>query len=155
MRLPPETSHRPIGNMSATPPAQQTTPFRLLRFLVVGGTAFVVQWTAMKLFSTWLQTNVAFTLSFVCSTTTHYTLNRFWALPSIRHDPWRQLVEYLGTAALSYVINFALFRFCIDILSLGKLWATAIAVPPSTLVVFLILNFRVFKARATRSQNAT
>jgi hypothetical protein len=30
---------------------------------------------------------------------------------------------------------------------LGKIWSQAIAVPPSTLVVFLILNYRVFRAR--------
>lgn len=121
--------------------------FRLARFLVVGGTAYAVQWTAMKLLAPLLPTNVAFTASFICSTVTHYSLNRFWALPSFRHDSWRQFGEYLATAALSYVVNFALFRLCIDVLGLGKLWATAIAVPPSTVIVFLLLNFRVFREK--------
>lgn len=122
------------------------TRFRFLRFLVVGGTAYAVQWVTTRLFAPWFPANVAFTLGFICSTATHYSLNRFWALPSLRNDSWRQFGEYLGTAALSWVINFALFRLCIDGFGLGIMWATAIAVPPSTLVVFLLLNFRVFRA---------
>src|SRR6185369_1486618 len=92
--------------------------FRLARFIVVGGTAYGVQWATMKLFAPIFTTNLAFTLSFLCSSTTHYTLNRFWALPSARHDSWRQFGEYAATAALSWVINFALFRLCIDLLGL-------------------------------------
>lgn len=125
--------------------SSQKTHSRFIRFIVVGGTAYVVQWLTMKLFAPWFATNIAFTLSFICSTTTHYSLNRFWALPSVRTDSWRQFGEYLATACLSYVINFGLFRLCIDVFGLGKLWATAIAVPPSTLVVFLLLHFRVFR----------
>jgi putative flippase GtrA len=45
------------------------------------------------------------------------------------------------------VINFALFRLCVDGFGLGRILATAIAVPPSTVVVFLLLNYRVFRAR--------
>lgn len=117
------------------------------RFLVVGAVAYGVQVATMRLFLLGAGTNLAFTLSFLCSSSTHYTLNRFWALPSGRTDPWRQAREYLGTVALSWVINFSLFRLCLDVFGLGNLWATAIAVPPSTLVVFLLLNYRVFRAK--------
>lgn len=127
--------------------------FRLLRFVVVGGTSYVVQWLTMKVLAGVLPTNWAFTVSFLCSTATHYTLNRFWALPSGRNDSWRQFGEYAATAVLSYAINFGLFRLCIDAFGLGKLWATAIAVPPSTLVVFLLLNFRVFRSVRTNDQS--
>ncbi|MDD3179147.1 MAG: GtrA family protein [Opitutaceae bacterium] len=125
--------------------SHRETQVRFLRFLTVGGTAYVVQVLTMKLFLLWLGTNLAFTLSFVCSTSTHYTLNRFWALPSSRHDHGRQFTEYLGTACLSYVINLAIFRVCLDVVGLGRIWSTAVAVPPSTVVVFLLLNYRVFR----------
>ena len=124
---------------------RRETQVRFFRFLAVGGTACLVQVASMKLFLAWLGTNRAFTLSFICSTSTHYTLNRFWALPSARGDTWRQLGEYLATAALSYAINFALFRLCLDVFGLGRLWSLTVAVPPSTLVVFLLLNYRVFR----------
>ena len=121
---------------------------RAVRFLIVGATSYGVQVAAMKLATglLGLGTNAAFSVSFVCSTSTHYALNRFWALPSARTDTWRQAREYLGASAISYVINLAVFRLCLDVIGLGKIWATAAAVPPSTVVVFLILNYRVFRA---------
>ena len=124
------------------------TQWRFARFIAVGGLSYGVQVATMMLFSRGLglATNVAFTLSFVCSTATHYTLNRFWALPSARSDTWRQAREYLGASAISFVINFAVFHLCLDVIGLGKIWATAVAVPPSTVVVFLLLNYRVFRA---------
>lgn len=126
---------------------------RAARFLVVGGTSFAVQVAVMKVGSdaVGLGTNVAFTVSFGCSTLTHYLLNRFWALPSARVDTWRQAKEYLGTAAISWVINLAVFRLCLDGFGLGKVGATAVAVPPSTVVVFLLLNYRVFRAGAAKT----
>jgi putative flippase GtrA len=129
------------------------TQVRFARFLVVGGTSYVVQVAVMKLASEaiGLGTNVAFTLSFVCSSATHYVLNRFWALPSARADSWRQAREYLGTVAISYLINIGVFRLCLDVVGLGKIWATAVAVPPSTVVVFLILNYRVFRAESAKT----
>jgi putative flippase GtrA len=124
---------------------RRETQVRFFRFLAVGGTACLVQVVSMKLFLVWLGTNPAFALSFMCSASTHYTLNRFWALPSTRGDTLRQLGEYLVTAGLSFVINFSLFHLCLDVLGLDKLWSTAVAVPPSTVVVFLLLNYRVFR----------
>ncbi len=123
------------------------TQWRFFRFLVVGGTSFGVQVLTMKLALLALGTNAAFTLAFVCSTATHYCLNRFWALPSARTDTWKQFRDYAGASAISFVINFSIFHLCLDVLGLGEVWATAIAIPPSTVVVFLILNYRVFKAK--------
>ena len=123
------------------------TQVRFARFLTVGGTAYVVQVLTMKLFLLRLGTDASFTLSFMCSTSTHYMLNRFWALPSMRTDSWRQAREYLFTAALSFIINYGLFHLCLDVFGLGKIVSTAIAVPPSTLVVFLLLNYHVFRAK--------
>lgn len=124
------------------------TQVRFMRFLVVGGTAYGVQVLAIKLFLLWLGTNLAFTLSFACSTLTHYSLNRFWALPSPRRDTARQAREYLGAVVLSYVMNLSVFHLCVDGFGMGKVLATAVAVPPSTVVVFLLLNYRVFRARS-------
>jgi len=121
------------------------TQVRFWRFLSVGGLSYLVQLASIALFRRWMGSDLAFTLSFVCSTSTHYCMNRFWALPSTRTDSSRQLLEYLGTAGLSYLINLGVFKLCHSVLGLDALLSTAIAVPPSTVVVFLILHFRVFK----------
>lgn len=121
------------------------TQGRFVRFLTVGGTAAGVQFLTLAFFKRWFGPDVAFTLSWVCSTSTHYTLNRFWALPSGRRDTTRQLAEYLLTAGLSYVLNIALFQLCLTVIGLGVMWSAVVAVPPSTVAVFLLLNYRVFR----------
>ncbi len=127
------------------------TQVRFFRFLSVGGLAAIVQFMTLKVFKTWLGSDLAFTCSFICSTTTHYLMNRFWALPSHRNDAIKQFTEYLGTSGISYIINLSIFKLCHDLVGLSIMWSAVIALPPSTVVVFLILNYRVFRRRARQS----
>jgi putative flippase GtrA len=76
--------------------------------------------------------------------TTHYFANRFWALPSGRDDTVQQLGEYLVAVALSYLINLGAFKLLRLRFKMSSTWAALWAIPPSTIVVFLILNYRVF-----------
>jgi putative flippase GtrA len=119
---------------------------RFVRFLVVGGTAAVVDFTTFSVARPWLPRFATFVLAYGCSTATHYLLNRFWALPSGRLDHGRQFVEYIGAALLNLGIRYALFWLCRTQLGLSELISYAIALPPTTIVIFLLLNFRVFRA---------
>lgn len=120
------------------------TIFRLARFLAVGGGTAVVQLVVLRFLKNRMNETLAFSISWVISTTTHYLANRFWALPSGRGDPMQQLGEYLFAVVLSYFINLAAFKLLRLKFGLSTMWATALAIPPSTVVVFLILNYRVF-----------
>jgi putative flippase GtrA len=122
------------------------TVTRAVRFLVVGGGSAGVQFLVLALLKGVLSETLAFSISWVVSTATHYVANRFWALPSARRDSGRQLGEYLFAVALSYVINLGAFKFCTGVLGFGVMWAAFWAIPPSTIVVFLLLNYRVFRA---------
>ena len=117
---------------------------RLLRFLVVGGGTALVQVAVLRILKRGMGETLAFSLSWVVSTATHYCANRFWALPSGRGDTMQQLGEYLIAVALSYVINLGAFKLLRHKFKLSATWATLWAIPPSTIVVFLILNYRVF-----------
>jgi putative flippase GtrA len=123
------------------------TQVRFWRFIAVGGISAAVQLGSLAVLKRWFTPTLAFTLSFMMSTATHYSLNRFWALPSERRDRARQLTEYLATAGLSYLVNISLFNLCLHIIGLGVMGSAVFAVPPSTLVVFLLLNYRVFRRR--------
>ena len=120
------------------------TQWRLLRFLLVGAGTALVQVAVLRALKTRCGETLAFSLSWVVSTTTHYFANRFWALPSGRGDTAQQLGEYLGAVALSYLINLGAFKLLRNRFKLSPTWATLWAIPPSTIVVFLILNYRVF-----------
>jgi putative flippase GtrA len=120
------------------------TQLRLLRFLVVGGGTALVQVAVLRALKTRLNETIAFSISWVVSTATHYFANRFWALPSGRHDTAQQFGEYMVAVGLSYVINLGAFKLLRHKFRLSATWATLWAIPPSTIVVFLILNYRVF-----------
>jgi putative flippase GtrA len=121
------------------------TRARFLRFFVVGGVGFIVQIGSLALLKSELRPSFAFSVAFALSVATHYSLNRFWALRSVRRDSARQLLEYLATVGVSYLINISVFKFCLHGLGLGVVESGVLAVPPSTLVVFLLLNYRVFR----------
>jgi len=124
--------------------AHRETLLRLMRFLVVGGGSAVVQLVVLRGLKSRLAETLAFSISWVVSTAVHYLANRFWALPSGRGDAVQQLGEYLFAVALSYCINLTAFKLLRHKVGLGTMWATALAIPPSTVVVFLLLNYRVF-----------
>jgi putative flippase GtrA len=143
------------GSVAGMPPLKLTdreTQGRLLRFLVVGGGSAGVQFLVLAAIKNWLAETAAFSVSWVVSTATHYLANRFWALPSDRRDVGKQFGEYLVAIALSYVINLGAFKVCTELFGLGVMWAAFWAIPPSTVVVFLILNYRVFRAKGAALQ---
>jgi putative flippase GtrA len=123
------------------------TQVRFVRFLVVGGGSAAVQFAVLAALRGRMNDTLAFSVSWVLSTAAHYLANRFWALPSARHDPGRQFGEYLGTVGLSYLVTLAGFKICHDALGLNVMWSTFWAIPPSTLVIFALLNYRVFRRR--------
>lgn len=120
------------------------TQWRLLRFLAVGGGTALVQLAVLRALKARFGETWAFSISWVVSTLTHYVANRFWALPSARSDTAQQAGEYLVAVALSYAINLGVFKLLRIRFKVSTTWATLCAIPPSTIVVFLILNFRVF-----------
>ena len=89
------------------------TRARFLRFFVVGGVGFIVQIGSLALLKSELRPSFAFSVAFALSVATHYSLNRFWALRSVRRDSARQLLEYLATVGVSYLINISVFKFCL------------------------------------------
>lgn len=120
------------------------TQLRLARFLVVGAGSALVQVAVLRALRGRMRETLAFSVSWAMSTTTHYFANRFWALPSGRSDTAQQFGEYLFAVVLSYLINLGAFKLLRTRFKLGPTWATLWAIPPSTIVVFLLLNYRVF-----------
>ena len=124
----------------------RATQVRFLRFIVSGVTVMFVQVGGMALLSRWWANTPAFVGSYAVAVAAHYSLNRFWALRSSRQDHARQAGEYALTVGGSFLTNYILFRVGVDDFHLTPVWATLVTNPPTTLVVFLVLNFRIFRA---------
>jgi len=122
------------------------TQVRFLRFGVVGFGVMILQVGSFWLFEQWWSISVAFVAAYVLAVTTHYSLNRFWALRSSRSDVTQQGGEYLVTAIGSFVSNYLLFNLLLKEFGLAPIAATLCASVTTAVVVFLILNFRVFRA---------
>lgn len=126
-------------------PSDREGRVRLLRFLIVGGSSLVVQMMVFWALRKVTTEAIAFSVSWVVSTAVHYLANRYWALPSARQDSVKQFGEYLFTIGVSYVINLVAFKV-LRAMGVPELAATALAVPPSTVAVFFLLNKRVFRS---------
>lgn len=129
-----------------TLPSRQTQ-VRAVRFVVVGGGSALVQIVILGALVGFMHDRLAFVVSWIGSTATHYLSNRFWALPSTRRDTKKQLGEYLATTGFSLLIQWAAFELFYSLLGLDAMWSTVLAIPPSTVVVFALLNYRVFKTK--------
>ena len=121
------------------------TQVRFIKFFVVGGTSYIVSILAFNILEHFFWPNIAFNAAYFLSTSTHYSLNRFWALRSSRNDTLKQFLEYLGTAVISYIISFGSFKLLMSGFGLSLGLSQAFSIPPSTLVTFFILNFWVFR----------
>jgi len=121
---------------------------RFINYLVVGGASAIVQFGVLWLVRDRWTADIAFSVAYILSVASHYLLVRFWALPSERRDVTQQFGEYLLAVGLSYAINIAAFKVGHDWIGLSVMWAAFWAVPPSTVVIFLLLNFRVFRAKS-------
>jgi len=119
---------------------------RFINYLLVGGLSAVVHFVVLWFLRDRLNSDLAFSIAYSLSVVTHYLLLRFWALPSARRDTTQQFGEYLLAIGVSYAINIAAFKVAHDVIGLSVMWAAFWAVPPSTLIIYLLLNFRVFRA---------
>jgi putative flippase GtrA len=128
------------------------TQVRFARFLLVGGGSAALQFAVLAVLRGRMSDTLAFSVSWAISTGAHYLANRFWALPSARHDAGQQLGEYLGTVAISYALTLGAFKLWHDAVGLDVMWSTFWAIPPSTVVVFLLLNYRVFRRRDPQTE---
>jgi putative flippase GtrA len=121
------------------------TQVRFLQFIAVGGTGLLVQLSSLAWLKLHISPRRAYSIAYVLSVVTHYSLNRFWALPSVRKDQFRQFIEYLGTVGVSYLVSFAFFNLFYGLLGFSIMISTVISVPPATLFTFFLLNYRVFR----------
>lgn len=130
----------------ATPRNTRTLQGKVGRFLAIGGGSACVQFGILAILQGGLKPGLAFSISFFASTAFHYCCNRFWTFRSDRQDTLLQLGEYLLTVAISYGLNIGVFFLCRDMLGWDTMLSAIAAMPAASVVVFFLLNIRVFKS---------
>ena len=117
---------------------------RLLKFGFVGGTVTIVNLSVLALTSRYLDPYTAFLVAYVPSVILHFTLNKQWVFRCERQDLMRQIFQYSAVAGMNFAINFALYALAFHFISRSTLIANLIAIPPTTLIGYLLFQKHVF-----------
>jgi putative flippase GtrA len=112
---------------------------------VVGGTVAVVDFSTVWFLSHILQPLVAVSIAYFVGVICHFLLNKFWVFQCRRSDYVRQLMQYLTVVLSSWLTTVATVQLCLSTITHNILIAKLFAVPPATLVAFLLMQFFVFR----------
>jgi len=118
---------------------------RFFRFCVVGSTVAVVDFGSVWLLSHFLRPLVAVSIAYFIGVACHFLLNKFWVFQCRRSDYFRQLMQYLTVVVSSWLTTIATVQLSLSTVTHNILIAKVFAVPPATLVAFLLMQFFVFR----------
>lgn len=117
---------------------------RLLRFAFVGCAVMIFFMALNWLFGRWVGSTLAFLLAYPPALALHYTLNKRWTFGCARNDHVRQVSEYLGMVAVTFVVQYAFFWLANGWLGLSGWLSAGIANAAQMVLTYLIMQRRVF-----------
>jgi len=120
---------------------------RLLRFAVVGVVVMGFFMGLNWLFGRFTGATVAFLLAYPPALVLHYALNKWWTFGCERTDTARQVSEYLGMVAVTFVVQYVFFWLAHDRLGLAGWLSAGIANAAQMVLSFVIMQRRVFGAQ--------
>jgi len=111
----------------------------------VGGTVAVIDFSAVWLLGHFLHPLVAVSIAYFVGVSCHFLLIKFWVFRCRRSDYIRQLMQYLTVVLFSWLTTVAVVHLCLSTFTQNILIAKLFAVPPATLVGFVLMQFFVFR----------
>jgi putative flippase GtrA len=124
--------------------------FRFLRFCTVGATVASIDFSLVWFLSSRLAPLVAVSIAYLIGVCCHFLLNKMWVFQCRRSDYVRQLIQYSAVVIASWATTITVVHLCLSSFTNNVLIAKLFAVPPATLVAFLLMQFIVFR-RASKT----
>ncbi|TSC56673.1 MAG: GtrA family protein [Parcubacteria group bacterium Greene0416_79] len=121
---------------------------RVWRYIVSGGTAAVVDLTALYALTDWLGVHylLSATLAFLVAFLVSFTLQKFWTFEETStHRIPTQLTLYLVIAAANTLVNAGLMYLFVDVFGLWYLLAQIIAGAVIACYGFLLYHYVIFR----------
>ena len=124
---------------------------QFLGFLVVGGLAALLNWSARILLSVWLPFSTAIIIAYIVGMVTAFLLNSFFVFPKSEKARHAQARDFVWINLLSFpVVWFFSLQInswlkTIGMVSYSEELAHAIAIPLPMFATFLIYKFFAFK----------
>jgi putative flippase GtrA len=122
--------------------------FRLLRFCTVGAAVAAIDFGMVWLLSGRFPPLVAVSIAYFTAVCCHFLLNKMWVFQCRRSDYIRQIIEYSTVVIASWLTTIAIVHLCLSHITTNVLIAKLIALPPATLIAFLLMQLLVFRRRA-------
>lgn len=119
--------------------------FRFLRFCTVGATVASIDFGLLWLLSGQIPPLVAVSIAYLTGVCCHFLLNKMWVFRCRRSDYLRQLTQYSAVVIASWVTTITIVHLCLSRFTSNVLIAKLFALPPATLVAFLLMQFFVFR----------
>lgn len=117
---------------------------RLVRFAVVGLIVMVFFMGLNWLFGRFAGATVAFLLAYPPALALHYALNKWWTFGCQRTDTARQVSEYLGMVAVTFVVQYAFFWLAHERFGWAGWFSAGFANAAQMALSFVIMQRRVF-----------
>lgn len=125
--------------------------FKLIRYLISGGTAALVNWTTLFLLVHFAQMYYLYAtiLAFIVSIAASFTMQKFWTFRDNQvHDIHKQFTRYLGVISLSLLLNTALVYLLVEKMHTWYLLAQIIATVIIAITNFFAYRHFVFRERS-------
>jgi putative flippase GtrA len=119
--------------------------FRFLRFCTVGATVASIDFGLLWLLSSRIPPLVAVSIAYLTGVCCHFLLNKMWVFRCRRSDYIRQLTQYSAVVIASWATTITIVHLCLSRFTSNVLIAKLFALPPATLVAFLLMQFFVFR----------
>jgi putative flippase GtrA len=119
---------------------------RFLRFGAVGGVVCAVDLGLVWLFSRWIIPTLAVSFAYLAAIAVHFCLNKFWVFENRDMMYMRQIWKYALTAAACWSCTVIVFSLALHGMTSQILIAKVIAIPPTTLLGYIMMRKFVFPA---------
>jgi putative flippase GtrA len=119
--------------------------FRFLRFCLVGAAVAAIDFGLLWLLIGRIPPLVAVSIAYFTAVCCHFLLNKMWVFRCRRSDYIRQLMQYSTVVVASWLTTITIVHLCLSSFTTNVLIAKLFAVPPATLVAFLLMQLFVFR----------
>jgi putative flippase GtrA len=118
---------------------------RAVKFCVVGALVCAVDFAAIWLFKQFLPRLAAVSLAYFIAVAVHFCLNKWWVFDARREVHAAELGRYLVTVLACWLCTVGVVSFALHFITANIFAAKAMALPPTTVLGFLLMRFFVFR----------
>jgi putative flippase GtrA len=111
----------------------------------VGAAVAAIDFGLVGLLSGRLSPLIAVSIAYFTAVCCHFLLNKMWVFRCQRSDHIRQLIQYSAVVVSSWMTTIIIVHLCLSSFTTNVLIAKLFAVPPATLIAFLLMQLFVFR----------